>query len=60
MKIDLLEIAKELNSQGITYLDIDSDKISNEVLFILSSKYELFNKLYSELIAIDEQSSKGE
>jgi len=60
MKIDLSEIAKELNSQGLTYLDIDSDKVSNEVLFILSSRYELFNKLYSELIAIDEQSSKGE
>jgi hypothetical protein len=54
MKLDLIEIARELREQGIDSDKIDSDKATNEVIFLLSSKYDLFNELYNTLRQLEE------
>lgn len=47
------DIAKELESRGFTYLDIDSKELSDEVIYLLS-KRGFFNELYDEMIRIQE------
>lgn len=54
MKLDLIEIARELREQGIDSDKIDSDKATNEIIFLLSSKYDLFNELYNTLRQLEE------
>jgi len=47
------DIANELESRGFTYLDIDSKKLSDEVIYLLS-KRGFFNELYDEMVRIQE------
>lgn len=48
--MDINQIALELYRRGIRSLDIDKDKFTDEVIWILSEKCDFFNKLYDELV----------
>lgn len=51
------KIAEQLIERNFSYLDIDSDKLGDEVLWLLS-KNGFFNELYDELVQLDDENNR--
>ena len=48
------KIAKQLIERNFSYLDIDSNRLGDEVLFLLSEN-GFFNELYDQLVELDDE-----
>ncbi len=51
------KIAEQLIERNFSYLDIDTNKFGDEVLYLLS-KNGFFNELYDELVRLDDENNR--
>lgn len=57
--IDIELIAKTLRERGFSSRDVDAEKFGDEVMWILSEKFELFNQIYDSMIELEEYQDDG-
>jgi hypothetical protein len=52
--IDIELIVETLRNRGFSSKDIDTEKFGNEVTWVLSEKFEIFNQIYDLMVQIEE------
>ena len=52
--IDIELIVETLRNSGFSSRDIDTEKFGDEVTWILSEKFEIFNQIYDLMVQIEE------
>ena len=52
--VDVDLIARTLRERGFTSRDIDETILTDEVVWILSEKFEFFNQIYDSMIHLEE------
>ena len=51
--VDVDLIARTLRERGFTSRDIDETILTDEVVWILSEKFEFFNQIYDSMIHLE-------
>ncbi len=58
--VDVDLIARTLRERGFKSKDIDETILLDEVVWILSEKFELFNQIYDSMIELEEYQDDGD
>lgn len=57
--IDIELIAETLRERGFSSRDVDAEKFGEEVTWILSEKFEIFNQIYEAMVQIEGSQDDG-
>jgi len=53
LPVDVSLIARTLKERGFKSRDIDETILTDEVIWILSEKFEFFNQIYDEMVFLE-------